>query len=137
MTRRRTSRTGDTAIRAFRQSPEFAQLAEQQGGACAICRATDKPLNVDHDHRSGAIRGLLCSACNAGLGLFGDNPGRIAVAATYLRAQPIGWLPGVWGFTPEEHVHINAMRRYLAAGHLTPAEFLDVVRLLVPRLVAP
>lgn len=58
-------------------------LNRVQGGLCAICRkaaATD----VDHDHRSGTIRGLLCNQCNVGLGSFKDDPSRLLAAAQYL-----------------------------------------------------
>jgi Recombination endonuclease VII len=39
-------------------------LREYQAGVCAICKRTDRPLVVDHDHQSGLVRGLLCVRCN-------------------------------------------------------------------------
>jgi hypothetical protein len=68
-----------------------ARLAAQ-GGVCAICKTT-KPggthrvFMVDHDHKTGAIRGLLCAACNRGLGFFKDDPNYLAAAVVYLKEQ--------------------------------------------------
>lgn len=45
---------------------EYAELLEVQDGHCALCMAEPKTrrLHVDHDHRTGAVRGLLCHRCN-------------------------------------------------------------------------
>lgn len=45
---------------------EYDALLKKQGGKCAICRARPKSkrLAVDHDHKTGAVLGLLCSRCN-------------------------------------------------------------------------
>jgi hypothetical protein len=46
---------------------EYAQLYEFQGGRCALCRratGASKRLAVDHDHATGAVRGLCCGVCN-------------------------------------------------------------------------
>lgn len=42
-------------------------------GLCTICGQEQKTLCVDHDHMTGEARGLLCSNCNSGLGMFQDN----------------------------------------------------------------
>ncbi|MFI7540575.1 endonuclease VII domain-containing protein [Actinoplanes sp. NPDC049599] len=63
---------------------EFDELLAEQGGVCAICGAPD-PQHVDHDHRTGWVRGILCFNCNGGLGQFRDNPVFLAEAITYLK----------------------------------------------------
>jgi hypothetical protein len=67
---------------------EFSTLLARQGGACAICRSPDprgtKTMQVDHDHKTGAIRGLLCHPCNTALGMFGDNAETLRAAVEYL-----------------------------------------------------
>lgn len=64
---------------------EIRRLEWQQGGRCAICRETPtRALFKDHDHSTGALRGLLCGGCNAGIGLLKDRPERCEAAATYL-----------------------------------------------------
>jgi hypothetical protein len=75
----------------------FNKLAEGQGWQCAICRCDlkihkgtscrDKTVAVDHCHKTGAVRGLLCICCNTGLGSFGDNIKHLEAAINYLR-QP-------------------------------------------------
>lgn len=45
---------------------EYAELLDKQGGRCAICRCVPRSIRlaVDHDHKTGAVRGLLCKRCN-------------------------------------------------------------------------
>ena len=75
---------------------EYKALFTAQGGRCAICRQPEtavskkagrvKALAVDHCHKSKKIRGLLCQACNVGLGYFRDSPLLLAAAFAYLEA---------------------------------------------------
>ncbi|MEQ1788771.1 MAG: endonuclease VII domain-containing protein [Acidimicrobiales bacterium] len=70
----------------YRMSSEsFDAMVEQQGGLCAVCRRPPEKLVVDHDHRTGLVRGLLCGPCNRALGHLQDQPGLCLSAAEYLR----------------------------------------------------
>lgn len=61
-----------------------AMLAEQDG-ACAICGAESQAsLDVDHDHDTGRVRGLLCRQCNVMLGFARDNATILRRAASYV-----------------------------------------------------
>ncbi|MEU8228746.1 endonuclease VII domain-containing protein [Actinoplanes sp. NPDC048967] len=77
---------------------EFDEMVAEQGGVCAIRGASD-PQHVDHDHRTGWVRGILCFNCNGGLGQFRDNPVFLAEAITYLKGttwQRVLIHPGVF-----------------------------------------
>ena len=67
---------------------EKQSMLEVQNFKCAICQISQNKLkislSVDHDHKTGEIRGLLCSNCNLGLGKFKDNPEIIMSAIRYL-----------------------------------------------------
>lgn len=71
-------------------SPEqYLELFDNQKGKCAICgrglNEGETYFNVDHDHSTGEIRGLLCSQCNRGLGAFKDNVKLLEKAVKYLK----------------------------------------------------
>jgi hypothetical protein len=77
---------------------EFQEMLAEQGGVCAICGAAD-PQHVDHDHRTGWLRGILCFNCNGGLGQFRDSADHLANAITYLKGatwQRVLVHPGVY-----------------------------------------
>jgi hypothetical protein len=65
---------------------EFDELVRQQGDVCAIC-GRENPEHVDHDHGTGAVRGILCFNCNGGLGQFRDSTDALLAAAEYLDAR--------------------------------------------------
>jgi len=69
---------------------EFDALLAAQDSRCAIC-GTDAPnghgWHVDHDHESGAARGILCPTCNVGLGHFKDDPAALRAAAAYIESH--------------------------------------------------
>jgi hypothetical protein len=67
---------------------EYRRRVDAQRGRCAICG--DEPenggrLHVDHNHESGAVRDLLCRACNQGLGHAKEDPARLRAMIAYLK----------------------------------------------------
>ncbi|WP_240955685.1 endonuclease VII domain-containing protein [Micromonospora sp. HNM0581] len=92
-------RRGASEQRA-RFAPRFgrrgiAELPAEQSGVCGDL----DPEHVDHDHRTGWVRGILCFNCNGGLGQFRDSRTRLARAITYLRGttwQRVLIHPGVF-----------------------------------------
>lgn len=71
---------------------EFDAMVTSQGGACAACMVAfatlpKKHTHVDHDHVTGAVRGVLCHACNTAIGLLSDSPSRAEMLARYLRTH--------------------------------------------------
>lgn len=97
--RRRRRARPESAINAGLRATNFtrelcADAAQIQGGRCGICSATfsesiPRHVHADHDHVSGAPRGLLCTYCNTGLGQFKDNPEFLAAAVAYLKNPPL------------------------------------------------
>lgn len=78
----------DRTLAAFGLTREDEErMLEQQGGGCGVCGSTDEPrsFDIDHDHETGAFRGLLCGRCNKGLGLLGDTEHSVKQALIYLR----------------------------------------------------
>jgi hypothetical protein len=73
---------------------DYNRMFEEQGGRCAICGthqcATGRALAVDHDHKTGKVRGLLCQACNTAIGKLNDDPELIHKAADYVATHATG-----------------------------------------------
>ena len=65
----------------------YESLLKRQRGVCAICQKGPhkRRLDVDHDHATGKVRGLLCTNCNNGLGRFLDSTLLLSAAKKYLR----------------------------------------------------
>jgi putative hemolysin len=72
---------------------EYEAMLQNQDGKCAICKLPEShtckerliSLAVDHDAKTGQIRGLLCRSCNVSLGHFKDDIDRLNAAIEYLR----------------------------------------------------
>lgn len=70
---------------------EYANMLIEQDYACAVCKtfmdnsSKQKQANVDHDHVTGKVRGILCSSCNRGLGLLKDSTETLKAMIEYLR----------------------------------------------------
>lgn len=65
---------------------DYENLLDSQDCCCAICKKdpTDERLHIDHDHKTGRIRGLLCGNCNRGIGYMKDSIQNLKSAAEYL-----------------------------------------------------
>ncbi|WP_232535107.1 endonuclease VII domain-containing protein [Nocardia terpenica] len=73
-------------------SEQYQAIYEAQNGTCAICRRATgvrRKLAVDHDHKTGCIRGLLCTSCNRNvLGHLRDSADALQRAIDYLIQPP-------------------------------------------------
>jgi hypothetical protein len=90
----------DPAIRRRKQARVYGLTPDQyealfirQAGVCAICRCPERiktaSLCIDHDHKSGLVRGLLCRRCNAAIGLMGEDRTTLLRALAYLRGAHV------------------------------------------------
>jgi hypothetical protein len=66
---------------------QFEAMMLAQGGVCAICREPPqmRRLDVDHEHETGRVRGLLCRRCNTAIGKMRDDPKILLRAIAYLK----------------------------------------------------
>lgn len=69
---------------------DYRRMYREQNGRCGICQRRlyskrYKAFAVDHDHTTGEIRGLLCTNCNTGLGLFRDCPNALQRAIEWVK----------------------------------------------------
>lgn len=72
---------------------EYKTMKESQNNSCAICDKHEDDMSmslaVDHNHDTGKVRGLLCSACNTSLGGFQDKEEVLQRAVSYLRSHTV------------------------------------------------
>lgn len=90
---------------------EFKRMLSEQGGVCAICKLPPtgkRSLGVDHDHKSGTIRGLLCGPCNSGIGLLKESKSNFQSATVYLES------PSPNSYVTSEQARLDLYRRYFS-----------------------
>lgn len=68
---------------------DYNCLLSAQDGTCAVCKNPPKKrrLAVDHDHKTGKVRGLLCFRCNYGIGFWHDRADLLHAASIYLKRR--------------------------------------------------
>ena len=72
----------------YAMSPsDLVSFLEMRKQSCEICG--DRGEDIDHCHETGRVRGLLCSNCNRGLGMYKDNPALLQAAAAYLERSDV------------------------------------------------
>lgn len=92
--RSKRTRNWRQRLKKYGLTPDrYEAMFRAQEGQCAICKRDirsfqsqyERQACIDHDHKTGKVRALLCHTCNAGLGMFYNNPEHLEKAAAYLR----------------------------------------------------
>lgn len=68
----------------FRDEQDFLEWVAKEAEGCEICGSHEK-LCIDHDHKTGEVRGVLCQGCNQAIGCMGDCKIRLQKAIVYLQ----------------------------------------------------
>ena len=77
-------------LKAYGLTPaDYDRMLAEQDGRCLLCKAEEsdsygRRFYIDHDHLNGVVRGLLCGACNMGIGQLKDDPALMRAAAAYV-----------------------------------------------------
>lgn len=70
---------------------DYKKIYAEQHGNCAICGKSQsnqkQRMCIDHSHKTGKVRGLLCTHCNKGLGMFEDSIDVLLSAVSYLKNE--------------------------------------------------
>jgi len=75
----------------YNLTPEgVMELLNKQSNKCAICLIELSTYHIDHCHNTNKVRGILCSSCNMGLGLFKDDTEVLKSAIKYLKVNSNG-----------------------------------------------
>jgi hypothetical protein len=99
---------------------EFNRVLEYQQGVCFICKkrlnkkGIPLKLAVDHDHKTGEVRGLLCWPCNKGIALFRDSLERLQNAVVYFQEPPFWVVLRQHRFTAPGEVGTKVRKKLLA-----------------------
>ena len=75
---------------------DVSTMISEQGGKCAACGEfpdDTRPLMVDHDHRTGRVRGMLCNSCNLALGRARESINRLRGLILYMERQQTRQMP--------------------------------------------
>jgi hypothetical protein len=90
---------------------EFESMYRDQAGVCKICgnpETAGRCLAVDHCHETGAVRGLLCTNCNQGLGKFHDSIDTLIAACIYLKGDTcMGFAERVRQYNAQKDTKVN------------------------------
>lgn len=99
---------------------QWRAIYDYQNGCCAMCErpASDfkNGLSLDHDHKTGLIRGLLCHICNRVLGKFRDNNSLLCAASGYVTHPPAIQALGALTFTVVGRIGTKVRAKKLAAA---------------------
>lgn len=68
---------------------QYEAILAGQNGRCAICHKVSDRLVIDHCHRTGEVRGILCGTCNVGVGMFDDSAEHLQAAIKYLAENAV------------------------------------------------
>lgn len=95
-----TSRRNRKLLLRYGVTPErYNELFREQGGVCTICglpetalsnNGAPRQLAVDHCHKTGRVRGLLCGVCNRLIATFSDDPAMFRTIVSYLERDSGG-----------------------------------------------
>lgn len=100
---------------------EYERVLKYQKGRCAICKRlptdfkTVRAFAVDHCHKTGLVRGLLCMECNRALGKFKDDVDKVVSAAQYVTNPPMSCTLGAPRYTAPHRLGTKVRAKKLAA----------------------